>query len=1536
MLDFCKGIDSEVHDSWHPKLLNLDVQLGRSLKPMKLLGLTAFEDLVSLCKSPRSKSLSEHLRETTTDNMDLISLSPEAMQSHSLGYAKAVGQQLPRERQRAVNGAPSGARSANTHGVHVAQPSTNIPLRSLKPFAFAAPFSSFLLWRCVSRRRGLAARRSTRQAPPRPPKEEPTPFPSEPIFPPAAFHLLELFYEDPESEEMVDALEDFQDLHETDRVVAMDLKNPSVRRNAKTGDRIKRLLDPLILPTVDEFPRLTCGQALHALWPAGSEGTILQPLYQRAKALPGTSSPLFFFIPFVATHVVTCMIYLALDWCRPAWVQAMMAHDRRAGDWGGQDLGLARTLWSQIGVAPVTVLIVCYMLARNGPVPYTKPWVESCFDNCTWELPATAPSLAEFVVHLTFCLVVSDAAYGYVWYSFYTLISLEAHTGWRQTPVGWIMNLLTLGNFGGSMHHHLHHAVVWGNYAPFLSWMDKLIGTEILLEDEVREPEFSGKAVKRDRPKVISMKSAKSEAAKEVQIDLKGLKGKELATKETVLDCEASQAMKAKGLRRTGDDFQNMLLIAGVALTTKANSKFFKVMLPSSHWEEPAGSSRAGEGGDLSHRLAELRNQLQNSALYRPSKRQSRDERHERRERHERERRRPDRHHSFDAFGDRHRRDFGRGHSTGNGVPPRAHGSRRHRSRRSESEWHHREGRHSRRRKPAFTLQEISDMARAGETGSSRSSRRDGWRWESSWQNKDNNLPALERRARWSRSQRHLPSRSRSQRRYQKQDDEETEAYLLPGLSSYRGQLMLKKAAKERGLSGYDLIDAMDVWYGSNSPDFKGPYNQLDFIGNRDGRVTVDDWQAAGLPTDHFHYFDTNGDGFMSVDEAHSWHQQRKPARTMNLSEVDNPPVGHLKPMGSWKAPLSSEGLEYRKPYPHPREFWRKHMDGYLPANLKGAQHGWPSMNWTREELVKRFGWVDAKLEPKDRGWESHHFNHTFLQTKANLWIATGYTRSQFHYDKEWNVNCLLSGTKRWIFLDPFKYDSDLQWSRGRKFKPRDPLNNAWTDWVYLDPDRVDLIVQHKLRNMDYYELIQEAGDCIFIPYAMLHQVQKLDDGMQVAASWMFLPESIYEEEVCKEAPLQEDLPLAAMDTLFMYSGRGLIPQGYQDPLNFVTKLSRYMAQSKEEYLSLETFTKAVTEGDAILKSIRNGKKKIKNLYQRISAYGTDRSEAGQVWLSRKELRRVPLRLWAKAAAEGDDEGPLLLCLQGITGQQEGQEYEDCSDEEFKKMTDFVRARLETAGHEEEPTSAEPDDRRGYGYGYGRGQEPAEAQAAESQVEGNQEQDQLDEQLEEELEELDEFLEEELEEEEELELDELEDELAEDLSDGPEQHKEERRLLQERLKQAQQELENFRQQEMQEGEVEVLGSGQSMSPTPMEEIPDFSVDEDDEVDADGEDAEDGEGGPVDEVGDEVAHVDPYELADSDDGELFAALEKAAQESGDAQESLEVEEAAGSQESPEAVEAEPAPERAAPDLGKGEGRTKVQEDRGMWRRFRRPG
>ena len=117
--------------------------------------------------------------------------------------------------------------------------------------------------------------------------------------------------------------------------------------------------------------------------------------------------------------------------------------------------------------------------------------------------------------------------------------------------------------------------------------------------------------------------------------------------------------------------------------------------------------------------------------------------------------------------------------------------------------------------------------------------------------------------------------------------------FLLAGksLASYGSPFQVRlQQARKKGLTGYDLIDALDIWWGNQSPDYNGPHAQLDVLGNRDGRVTVEDWAAAGLPVDHFHYFDRNSDHVLDVHEAHSWHQQRKPAKTMNLSEVNDPP----------------------------------------------------------------------------------------------------------------------------------------------------------------------------------------------------------------------------------------------------------------------------------------------------------------------------------------------------------------------------------------------------------------------------------------------------------------------------------------------------------------------------------------------------------------------------------------------------------------------------------------------------------------------
>jgi hypothetical protein len=49
---------------------------------------------------------------------------------------------------------------------------------------------------------------------------------------------------------------------------------------------------------------------------------------------------------------------------------------------------------------------------------------------------------------------------------------------------------------------------------------------------------------------------------------------------------------------------------------------------------------------------------------------------------------------------------------------------------------------------------------------------------------------------------------------------------------------------------------------------------------------------------------------------------------------------------------------------------------------------------------------------------------------EANFWISFGYTRSQLHYDKENNMNCLYRGQKRWVFVDTREDHANLEWVR--------------------------------------------------------------------------------------------------------------------------------------------------------------------------------------------------------------------------------------------------------------------------------------------------------------------------------------------------------------------------------------------------------------------------------------------------------------------------------------------------------------------------
>lgn len=377
------------------------------------------------------------------------------------------------------------------------------------------------------------------------------------------------------------------------------------RRNKLTafGVRVKDVFDPIYAPLAERHWNvavallvvLECGviwiagQVLNAVYPPGNSGAYLQRAYDVVRSLPLSSRPYFPALMCGVVHFCVCGTYLALDAWRPPFFQALLRQRREAKDW---DLGLLRTIASQVWCfATLAIPQFFIQFFRNGPSLYTAPWMAPCLDQCDQPLPAGAPSLVEFTVHLAFCLATFNFGYWYthwqlhrnrslykhihafhheykqpfvtvgphlhpaefnaiyvfalaapiccrahpltfmVWMSLNTIFGLEDHTGLEQTLVGWFFDMATLGHWGGSMGHNLHHAVVWGNYEPYLIFFDRLCGTEVKQEDAVTsKPEWerspchnadAGAVAKKDGASATQLGAAVAASEKAGEADLK-------------------------------------------------------------------------------------------------------------------------------------------------------------------------------------------------------------------------------------------------------------------------------------------------------------------------------------------------------------------------------------------------------------------------------------------------------------------------------------------------------------------------------------------------------------------------------------------------------------------------------------------------------------------------------------------------------------------------------------------------------------------------------------------------------------------------------------------------------------------------------------------------------------------------------------------------------------------------------------------------------------------------------------------------------
>lgn len=96
--------------------------------------------------------------------------------------------------------------------------------------------------------------------------------------------------------------------------------------------------------------------------------------------------------------------------------------------------------------------------------------------------------------------------------------------------------------------------------------------------------------------------------------------------------------------------------------------------------------------------------------------------------------------------------------------------------------------------------------------------------------------------------------------------------------------------------------------------------------------------------------------------------------------------------------------------------------------------------------------------------------------------------RTPFHVDVfssfSWSTN--IAGTKKWFFFPP-----------GEEEKLRDSLGNIPFD---LETERHQQLIHAKI--VRYFEVIQNAGETVFVPSGWHHQVWNLDDTISVNHNW--------------------------------------------------------------------------------------------------------------------------------------------------------------------------------------------------------------------------------------------------------------------------------------------------------------------------------------------------------------------------------------------------------------------------------------------------
>jgi lysine-specific demethylase 8 len=260
---------------------------------------------------------------------------------------------------------------------------------------------------------------------------------------------------------------------------------------------------------------------------------------------------------------------------------------------------------------------------------------------------------------------------------------------------------------------------------------------------------------------------------------------------------------------------------------------------------------------------------------------------------------------------------------------------------------------------------------------------------------------------------------------------------------------------------------------------------------------------------------------------------------------------GHLKPLGS-QGPVHP--IDELTAFPDSSTFYKRYTKASKPLLVKGGAKDSPAYAlWTdeyltgKEEAKSEIVTVEyGKKENRTKGsklYSMKEFVEAYKKENIYLvagvpkyimqdvllpyslrcggyqsqlvdtvmWFSSGGTKSVLHHDNVDNINCLFAGRKEMYFIEYPKYKAQVN------------LDHSEGGYSSVDPDSVDLIKYPGLKDVEFYFVQMEPGDCLYIPYKWYHHVRSYDRNIAVNVWWAPLLQ--FNASDCHQSINDEGLP---------------------------------------------------------------------------------------------------------------------------------------------------------------------------------------------------------------------------------------------------------------------------------------------------------------------------------------------------------------------------------------------------------------------------